>query len=195
VEIPPKTVEVPPELEEEMEPDLEEIMLYMLGVTEEQLWRLQSHPELFPTEDIEKDFWGEVFLMCDHLVRKTLTAPKGKNKAARRLRALDVKEEQKRTIPARDIQRKPWEQFLNNKAPGSGADLSQFGEAGSIQLMPMSSVKIVMGLLDECRAAVTDIEEVRFFPLLQRNVTSRLTSLVSLSTARLELQVKRFWYY
>lgn len=142
--------------------ELEDWWAYVLClmITMEELSRLQNNPELFSNKHVEVSFWEEVFDECDHFVKQTLPALKGRDEERRSLYAEEMKREQDRQLPARDLQRKPWEQFLNNRAAGSGADFSQLEEGGSIQLIPMASVRIVMNMLEECRAAAQDIEEV-----------------------------------
>jgi len=134
-------------------------------VTKKELSRLQKHPELFRTKGVEEDFWDEIFRICDHVVEKIMSGAKGQYEDEEDLYAKAVEMMNDEVLPRRDIQRKPWEQFLNNRAPGSGADLSQFREGGSVQLMPMASVRIVLELQDETAAAAEDIEAVCILPL------------------------------
>lgn len=47
-------------------------------------------------------------------------------------------------------------------APGIKVDLSDQGNEGSIQVFPMAAVRIVVGMMEETRAIIADIENVSF---------------------------------
>lgn len=71
-----------------------------------------------------------------------------------------MREEQKTSLPVRDLQRKPWEQYLHDRAPGIGVDLSAQGNGGSVQMFPMAAVRIVRSMVDQNRTIIAGIESV-----------------------------------
>lgn len=124
-----------------------------------ELSRLQSHPELFPSEDIREEFWEEVLIKCNRL-NSVILRQKGRDDAHKIFRAgwLDFKADMR--TPGWDMQRKPWEQFFHNRAPGADADLSTFAEEGSLQIIPLAAARILIANIDEHKAIVRDIEAV-----------------------------------
>lgn len=124
-----------------------------------ELLRLQEHPELFPSKDVEDEFWQEVHSLCAVLLEDVLPCLKEHDKD-RDLHAAAMDDENNDLLPGRDVQRKPWEQYLHNRAPGVGVDLSTYGPGGSTQVFPMPAMRIVMKYLEENRAVITDIESV-----------------------------------
>ena len=128
--------------------------------TKEELLRLQQSPELFPSREVEEDFWGEVQECYDLIVDRSIPARKAHREGIRLLREDVVDYWQTLMLPTRDAQRKPWEQFLHNGAPGSGADLSRFVNDGSIQILPMAASRIMLAMLIEHKSIIRDIGEV-----------------------------------
>jgi len=128
-----------------------------------ELSRLHKNPELFPSKDAEMEFWGDVYALCDRTIGKFIPRQKDSKKITRSLQAVGMKDQLDSALPKRDVQRTPWEQYLHNRAPGVEADLSAQGTGGSVQILPMAATRIVLGMVEENRAIITDIERVSLF--------------------------------
>lgn len=148
-----------PEASTEVYEKLEEHMI----ATKSELLHLQKHPEVFPSKDIEEAFWQEVYDLCDDIVDHIIASQQAREEEFEDLEALGVELEHNSFLPVRDPQRKPWEQYLHNRVPGVHVDLSAYGNEGSIQIFPMAAVRIVMGMVEETRAIISDIESVSVF--------------------------------
>lgn len=131
--------------------------------TKEELSRLQRHPELFPSKDIREEFWDAVERMLNHWVESVIPEQEARDQAHGTLQSAMVEYQEDMRTPRRDMRRKPWEQFLHNRAPGAEADLSEFAEEGSVQIIPMAAARILMMALDEHKAIIRDIEAVSTF--------------------------------
>lgn len=145
-----------------MEEDEYEMLKQCMLATMDELFHLQKHSEVFPSKDIEEEFWQEVYELCDGIVEHLIPSLQGREKEKKDIEALGVKIERDTYLPVRDLQRKPWEQYLHNMAPGVKVDLSYHGNEGSIQIFPMAAVRIVTGMMEETRAIISDIENVSF---------------------------------
>ena len=134
--------------------------------TKVELSRLRRHPELFPSKDTRERFWRNVWLTCNHSVTSVILGQEARDHAHKMFEAAWVKFEEEVCNPRNDVQRKPWEQFLHNRAPGAEADLSMFSEEGSIQIIPMAAARILMAYNEEHRAIIRDIEAVSILHLI-----------------------------
>ena len=130
--------------------------------TQKELLRLQQRPELFASKDTEEAFWCEVEECCRLIVEGSIPAIEAGDEAVKLFRESVAKYWQDLVRPARDEQRKPWEQFLHNGAPGSGADLSQHGEDGSVQVLPMAATRIILAMLVEYNTIAQALDAVSF---------------------------------
>ena len=63
-------------------------------------------------------------------------------------------------MPSRNEWRKPWEQFLHNRAPGAGINLSDMGSDGSIQILPMGALRLLHGMKEAHASIIRGIEAV-----------------------------------
>ena len=63
-------------------------------------------------------------------------------------------------VPGLDPTRKTWEQYLHNRAPGVGVDLSRAGSGGTVQLLPVPALRIMAGHMDEYREALQELNQV-----------------------------------
>ncbi len=141
--------------------DLEFVDEHM-ATTEVELSRLRKHPELFPSKDIEKEFWQDVYTLSNKLEKglRNLASHTEEHEAFYTTAAQTGKDE---ILPTRDHQRKPWEQFLHNRAPGSGLDLSEMSSEGSIQVLPMAAVRIALAMNLETKEIIRGIEAVSLY--------------------------------
>ncbi len=133
-----------------------------MASTRKELLRLQQKPELFANKEAEEGFWCEVEKCCGLMVERSIPAIEGHDEAMKLFRESVAKYWQDLVLPARDEHRKPWEQFLHNGAPGSGADLSQHGEDGSIQILPMAASRIMIAMFVEYNTIVQALDAVSF---------------------------------
>ena len=138
----------------------------VIKATKVELLRLQRNPGLFPSKDTEEKFWCNVRHSCSSLVKNVLLGQESRDHAHEILQAAWVEIEEDKRTPRRDMQRKPWEQFLHNRAPGAEADLSMFPKEGSVQLIPMAASRILMANIEEHRAIIRDIEAVSIIQVL-----------------------------
>lgn len=146
------------EIEEDEYETLEQCML----ATKNEVSHLQKHSEVFPSKAVAEEFWQKVSDLCDDVAEYIIPSLQDREEETEDLQALGVKIERDTYLPVRDMQRKPWEQYLHNMAPGVNVDLSYHGNEGSIQIFPMAAVRIVMGMMEETRAIISDIENVSF---------------------------------
>ena len=155
-----KTYIFPPEEEDaEPEDDLEERLEDVFAITCAELMRLRFQPQFFSSKDVEEEFWQEVHKPLDDLATM-LTIFEEADEEEGELQGPSFEFCQDEVLPTRDMQRKLWEQYLHNRAPGSGADVSQFGTDGSVQILPHSAVRILGDMLDEIKSIIRDIETV-----------------------------------
>lgn len=128
--------------------------------TRKELLRLQQEPALFVSKAAEEDFWCEVEKCCKLMVERSIPAIEARDEARKLFRESVAEYWHDFVLPARDEQRKPWEQFLHNGAPGSGADVSQHGEGGSIQILPMAASRIMIAMLVEYNTLTRALDAV-----------------------------------
>ena len=128
--------------------------------TKGELSRLRRHPELFPSESIREEFWHNVALTCNDSVKFVMLGQEARDRAHRIFESAWFEIEEEVRIPQKDMERKPWEQFLHNRAPGAEADLSAFPGDGSVQIIPMAAARILMAYLEEHETIISDIEAV-----------------------------------
>ena len=91
----------------------------VIMATKVELLRLQRNPGLFPSKDMEEGFWYNVRLSCKSLVKNVILGQEARDRAHEILQAAWVEIEEDKRTPRRDMQRKPWEQFLHKRAPGA----------------------------------------------------------------------------
>lgn len=137
-----------------------ELIEHVIMATKEELSRLQRHPGLFPNDNIRVEFWRSVWQTCNELVESIIPKQEARDHQHKMIQAAKAETEEDVRIPGRDVQRKPWEQFLHNRAPGTEADLSIFAEDGSLQIVPMAATRLLMTNICEYRDIIHDIEAV-----------------------------------
>ena len=127
-----------------------------------ELSRLKDHPRLFPSKEVEKDFWQNVHEQCDNAMDVIIPHQKANDRTIMDFGAASISDQLHASLPVRDTQRQLWEQYLHNRAPGVEADLSVHGNEGSVQVLPMAAIRIVMGMVEENKKIIADIERVSF---------------------------------
>lgn len=138
-----------------------ELIEDVIMATKTELSRLRRHPELFSSKYIREEFWHSIGFECNLSVNSVILEQEARDHAHRMLQAARVEVEEDMRTPGRDTQRKPWEQYLHNRAPGTEADLSMFAEEGCLQIIPMAAARILMVTIEEHRAIIRDIEAQR----------------------------------
>ncbi|KAL2042928.1 hypothetical protein N7G274_003986 [Stereocaulon virgatum] len=138
-----------------------EMVYQILTATEVELSRLRRHPELFPSEGMMEDFWNDICDLNDDLIGRGLSILEDCDVDERRLFDVSVELSEDLRLHARDTNRKPWEHFLHNGAPGSGIDVSGYGNDGSVQVLPSSAMWILHAALLEYNSTVGAIEAER----------------------------------
>lgn len=135
--------------------DVDELLDSISG----ELQRLQEHPELFPNSCVEQDFWhrlekalGSITHVCADIREHHRRNAALVLKCDKSLRA--------ELMPGRDVSRTSWEQYLHNRAPGVNVDLSDMGSDGSIQILPMSALRLLHGMKEANESIIRGIEAV-----------------------------------
>lgn len=161
-----------------------ELIEYVIMATKEELSRLQKHPELFPNKDIREQFWDKIQQLCNLSLSSVISEQEARDRVHKSIQAARMESEEDRLTPGRDMQRKPWEQLLHNRAPGTEADLSMFAQEGSIQIIPMAAARILIANINEHKAIIRDIEAVSTSHLAVRSVmlydNTRCSKLIAL---------------
>ena len=155
--------------DDELDHDETEDCLAVIG---DEIDRLDKHPELFPSEDTRQQFF--------HFVRQIL---QDWSVAFNKIKAMQMKHkdaiqeavyaEKHRTRSAYTVNRKPWQQFLHNKAPGSGMHTREMDQnlEGSTQLLPMGGCRLFHSWAKDCYEVTKEIKAVsaisRIFPMLK----------------------------
>lgn len=139
-------------------------MKNVMTATKAELARLRKHPELFPSQSVEKDFWRDVYEMSDVATDQVVPKAEAHDHDEDILIDARIRFERDQVLPAaQETQRKPWQKFLHNRAPGVQVDLSAVAEGGSVQILPMPALRILLATVDENRSIVDDIEAVSQF--------------------------------
>jgi len=107
----------------DMGEDEYEVLKRCIMATKDKLSHLQKHPEVFPSKDVAEEFWQEVYDLCDGIVKHIIPSLQDREEEIENIQALGVEIERDAYLPVRDLQRKPWEQYLHNMAPGVKVDL------------------------------------------------------------------------
>ena len=126
---------------------------------------LQEHPEIFPYKNTEEWFWQAVYKLCSDIEYDFLPVQEVYEDTMLDLYITACEDKVDKALPARDHRRRPWEQFLHNRAPGMNADLSTYGGGGSVQILPMPAIKIASRMREENMTIISDIESVGFHVL------------------------------
>ena len=127
--------------------------------TEDELARLQHFPDLFMSQDLKAQFWQSVYTRMKDLAH-LMEHSQGLNTDEHERVMDDVQEYfEWAKLPSRQPHLSPWEQFLNNKAPGSGIDFSK-EEIGSVHVLPYAACRIMRSVKAEMAYAARMIERV-----------------------------------
>ncbi|KAL8659683.1 MAG: hypothetical protein Q9226_000308 [Calogaya cf. arnoldii] len=136
----------------------------VLDETCAELKRLIEHPEILPqgTGRFLEMMAGELELLLDTIQLKQ-TYGQGHQES--------VKQHRKRILAGYDENRTAWQQFLHDKAPGSGFPKEQMHQFGSTQMATAAFQLLVLHKTEEYTACSKALEEARRGPLPPRKDT------------------------
>lgn len=120
----------------------------LLAVIGDEIDRLDKNPELFPSEELRQNFFRfvhEIFQAWNAALTKLKTV----GMEHKELIDEAVTAEEQVTRYAYTAGRKPWQQFLHNRAPGSGVHDSEMNPGGSTQIIPMGFSKLLRSWKNE----------------------------------------------
>lgn len=127
-----------------------------LAVIGDEIDRLDKNPELFPSEELRQKFFRFV-----HQIFQAWNAAFEKLKTAQmeHMKLIDqaVAAEEQVTRYAYKVNRKPWQQFLHNTAPGSGVHAPEMNQEGSTQIIPLGLSRLLESWTDENEKAMKKI--------------------------------------
>ena len=131
----------------------------LFSPVQNELQRLQDHPELFPGVEVMQKFWRRLDDALASITQaQLLIHERGTRHAA--LVSEDDKLMNAEKMPRRDVSRKPWEQYLHNRAPGVNVDLSDMGSDGSVQILPMGALRLLHTMKEANESIIRGIEAV-----------------------------------
>ena len=151
------------------EATLYEIIKSFTMETESELLRLREHPEIFSDEVAKEEFWRHVYRVSISLADKCITIERSHDHCHKNIREASVKNHHQEVLPTRHPSRKPWEQFLHNKGPGSGLKLlpvprasflSAVGSRVSVQVVPAAAVRLLLAYKEEVKEINQEIKTV-----------------------------------
>ena len=125
--------------------------------------RLDKHPELFPSETMRHKFFGFVYKIFRKWNKRF-----DEIKASKKLRDDGMKRyhewKRQQYRCAYTANRNPWQQYLHNKAPGSGYNPGGMKREGSTQILPMGAARLFDSHVREYKEAREQIEAVSALP-------------------------------
>jgi hypothetical protein len=134
--------------------------------TEMELERLRSHPELFPSTVVKDAFDHDIgIIFSDALKYDSLELMEVREKEKHQLLNSVFQAIGGPAYPPQDKNRRPWQQYLHNGAPGAGLDQSLLKEGESNQLLTHAGLRIVESWNAEYREIYTDLKKVNLSPI------------------------------
>lgn len=121
--------------------------------------RLNKHPELFESKEVRTAFHHDALMIIKYLKHKKM--PKELIEKLRIEVSLAASLEFERSfLPSADENRKPWQQFLHNNAPGSGIDLSSLAGEGTVQVIPHAAIRLLRGYRKDMKDMAEKLKKV-----------------------------------
>lgn len=125
----------------------------------ENLEHLNKH-ELFPSKKVKAAFNYDICKISDSMV-DILTAYLDSEMEHEKFRELCAQNAPQLWLPSLDRDRKPWQQFLHNKAPGSGIEKPFIADnVGSTQAIPWAACRIVKVMNQELQSIYRELPSV-----------------------------------
>ncbi|KAL6713550.1 hypothetical protein ACLMJK_009015 [Lecanora helva] len=137
-------------------------------IMEDELSRLEQHPELFPDQAKEHQFWLDIYEICTDAAYRIPNLKKAAESGTVAFEKSCWEERIEHIMPFRDSLRTPWEQYLHNRAPGMNVNLAFLGDGGSVQILSMAAVRIMTAMVDENIAVISDIESIKLLTKTNR---------------------------
>ena len=137
--------------------------------------RLRENPKLFPSQRISSNFWAGVKTALNDTMKLSVGFRQLNLRYKTIFARLEHEDRLDHTRLRRDQSRKPWEQFLHNNAPGSGVDLRDMEQGGSIQILPMAALRLLHTVKENQTAIIRAMEAVR-----SRSMQMQLIQLLTL---------------
>ena len=130
-----------------------------LASIDDELTRLDDHPELFSSKALRHQFFGFVYQIFQDW-KEAFDEVKWMKWDDEDSVWLGNMLQQHHTRPESKEDRKPWQQFLHNKAPGSGFYTEEMNKGGCTQILPEAGVRISHCLSTECKEIIEELEAV-----------------------------------
>ena len=122
--------------------------------------RLHNHPELFPNKTIKEAFDHDICKIVDSIM-DMLTLCLESEIEHENFIAFCAQNTPQLPLPSQDQNRKPWQQFLHNKAPGSGIEKPFIRDmSGSTQAIPWAACRIAKAMNEELQSIFRGLESV-----------------------------------
>lgn len=127
---------------------------------EEVYERLKNHPELFPSKTIKEAFDHDICKIVDSMM-DVLTLWLESEIDHENFITLCAQNTPQLPLPSQDQNRKPWQQFLHNKAPGCGIEKPFIRDiSGSTQAIPLAACRIAKAMNEELQSIFRGLESV-----------------------------------
>lgn len=140
-------------------PDLDLAISIVLDETCVQVKRLVEHPELLPPST------GRFLELMEEEFELLLSAVQLKQKEGQELQET-IKKQRKRILTDYDEDRTVWQQFLHDKAPGSGFPKDQMYQHGCTQMATAACQLLVINKREEYEACSRSLEQVNIHYLV-----------------------------
>lgn len=111
-----------------------------------ELERLRKHPKLFPSKVIKRAFDHDIGMIFSG-IHKINCSPQEKDveKGKQTLHKTVAQESKDPSYTSQDERRKPWQQYLHDRAPGSGLDQSVMLDGQSNQVLTHAALRVLDG--------------------------------------------------
>lgn len=122
---------------------------------------LRKNPEVFPNKIMREAFERDTNLIYESLEAMVMTSVEI-DEDCENFQASFAGDQLVPGIwlPSQDKQRKPWQQFLHNKAPGTGIRWPFIRPLGSTQAFPLAGCRIVRAMNEELQQIYKGLESV-----------------------------------
>ena len=124
--------------------------------------RLHKYPSLFSSRDIKNAFDHDMEILFSDALK--YNGSEGENIREKEKQQLlqAVLQECGPAFAEQDPHRKPWQQYLHNRAPGAGLDQSVMLDGHTNQVMPHAALRILEVWTVQYHSAYRGVKEVTF---------------------------------
>ncbi|KAL9123254.1 MAG: hypothetical protein Q9187_000199 [Circinaria calcarea] len=129
--------------------------------------RLEGHPDLFPDDNTREEFFRGIKCCCQQMdaLNKHLEEIDQHEHELHKSRTHRMAQKDR---PGFDEHQKPWNQFFQKGAPGSGVDTSSMPQlpprGGYLQIVPFAGCQLLSNWLQENNAACRELGMPMFVP-------------------------------